>query len=130
MAEVDLSRAKSLLRSARELFELGETAGVAGLAYQAFESATMFLLEEVNGSDGTTHSSRQARAKALLRRYGGEVDFIWRARNIDFYGNVRLGEKKEELSRDDAKRALSLIGGMLEEVEALIEEGSRGRSSS
>lgn len=44
MADLDLERAKKLLKSARDLFNKGDVQGVAGLAYQAFESANIALL--------------------------------------------------------------------------------------
>jgi hypothetical protein len=37
MADLDLERAERLLQSARDLFFQSDLAGVAGLAYQAFE---------------------------------------------------------------------------------------------
>ena len=43
--DLDLKRAKSLLKSAKDLYERGDMAGVAGLAYAAFESAIIALKE-------------------------------------------------------------------------------------
>ena len=39
MADIDFERAENLMKSARYLLSQDDLAGVAGLAYQAFESA-------------------------------------------------------------------------------------------
>lgn len=49
MAQLDLVRAKKLLKSAQDLFKEGDIAGVAGLAYQGFEAATTALEEVERG---------------------------------------------------------------------------------
>lgn len=87
MANVDLDRAKRLLRSAKDLFDQGDIAGVAGLAYQAFESAFIALTIEKNGVDAGSHSTRRERAKALLSQHRDKIETLWEIRNIDFYGN-------------------------------------------
>ena len=91
MARIDIDRARKLLRSAEILYETGDYHGVAGLAYQAFESAVMCLIEIENGEDQRSHARRRKRAKQLLSEYGDKIDNLWEIRNIDFYGNVRLG---------------------------------------
>nr|WP_279383650.1 hypothetical protein [Methanobacterium formicicum] len=40
MVDLDMERAKNLLKSAEDLYEQGDLAGVAGLGYAAFESAS------------------------------------------------------------------------------------------
>lgn len=40
MADLDMERAKNLLDSAEDLYQKGDLAGVAGLSYAAFESAS------------------------------------------------------------------------------------------
>lgn len=122
MVNIDLKRAKNLLNSARILFEEGDIYGVSGLAYQAFESATIALLREVNGYEQTTHFSRRRRAKDLLKKYREKIDFIWEARNIDFYGNIRVGKKKREITEREAKDSLFLIENMIKEIEDLLKE--------
>ena len=57
MADLDLERAKKLLKSAQDLFNEGDVSGVAGLAYQSFESAIIALLKKRNGYDQDTHYS-------------------------------------------------------------------------
>ncbi len=66
MADLDLERAKKLLKSAKVLYERGDMAGVAGLAYAAFESAIIALTKKKNGMDYPSHLLRRERAKVLL----------------------------------------------------------------
>ena len=66
MDNLDMKRARSLLRSAKDLYDTGDLAGVAGLAYAAFESATMALTARVNGKDHQNHKLRMERVKTLL----------------------------------------------------------------
>lgn len=120
MADVNLERAKNLLRSAVHLCERGDVYGVAGLSYQAFESATVALMERVNGADGKTHFSRRERAKELLAKYRDKIDVLWEARNVDFYGNVELGGGRREISSEEVKRCLALVEKMVKEIEELI----------
>ncbi len=75
MAELeDLERAKGLIRSARDLFKMKDFVGVAGLAYQAFESATMGLLEKKNGKDKKSHFERRKRVKEILSGHASKID--------------------------------------------------------
>ena len=94
MADVDIERAKVLLASARDLYQQGDLAGVAGLAYQAFESSMIALTEEVNGADPGSHAARRSRAKVLLSSHHEKIDFLWEVRNVDFYGNPQLNQPK------------------------------------
>jgi HEPN domain-containing protein len=121
MADLDLERAKNLLKSARDLYERGDMAGVAGLAYAAFESAIIALAKKKNGRDYPSHLLRRERAKVLLDKYQAKIDVLWEARNIDFYGNVRLGSQNQrELSRDEVEDGLSAVEKIIEEVEAVL----------
>jgi len=121
MADVNLERAKNLLKSAAHLYEHGDAYGVAGLSYQAFESATVALMERVNGMDKKSHFSRRERAKELLAKYRDKIDILWEARNVDFYGNVELGGGKREISKEEVKKCLALVEKMIKEIEELIE---------
>ncbi len=58
-----MQRAKNLLKSAEDLYEQGDLAGVAGLAYAAFESAIMSLTDKINGKDYKSHNLRKKRLK-------------------------------------------------------------------
>lgn len=120
MVDIDLKRAKNLLKSAEDLFEYGDIYGVAGLAYQAFESATMALLKKINRRNQLTHLSRRKRAKTLLKKYKDKIDFIWSARNIDFYGNIRIGEGKKEITMEEVSECLSLISSMIKDIDDLL----------
>lgn len=91
MADLDLERAKRLFKSATALYERGDMAGVAGLAYAAFESAIIALTKKRNGLDYSSHSLRRQRAKVLLENYRDTIDVLWEVRNIDFYGTVKIG---------------------------------------
>ena len=120
MAELDLERAKSLISSARDLFEMGDLTGVAGLAYQAFESATMMLLKIKNGGDKRSHFARRKRAKELMESHGEIIDEQWEIRNIDFYGNTRIGERTRRISEEEVRRCLEGVEGIIEEIENLL----------
>lgn len=109
MADVDWSRGERLLQSARDLLAQGDLAGVAGLAYQAFESALIALTQEINGADPGGHVARRDRAKQLLAEHRDKIDRLWEARNIDFYGNPGLHQPKRELTRAEAEKALDAV---------------------
>ncbi len=122
MVDIDLRRAKNLLISAKDISERGDIYGVAGLAYQAFESATIALMEKVNGQEQTTHFARRKRAKELLADYRDKIDILWEVRNVDFYGNVKIGNEKREISREEVMECLALVEDMISEIEKLLEE--------
>ena len=123
MARIDLERAEALLGTARHSLERGDFAGVAGLAYQAFESAVSYLLGEVNGRDPGTHMGRLRRAKELIRDTRDEVNLIYAMRNIDFYSNVETGGPKLVLTEDETRRALSIAEDFISEIKALLQKG-------
>ncbi len=122
MARLDLERARNLLESAETLLSEGDYHGVAGLAYQAFESGVICLLEVKNGGDKRSHYERRERAKQLLKEYRKNIDVLWEIRNIDFYGNVSLGKDKREISLEEAKDGLNMVSEILDQIEELIEE--------
>jgi HEPN domain-containing protein len=124
MADLDLKRAKSLLESAKALYERGDMAGVAGLAYAAFESSIIALTKKKNGTDYPSHLLRRERAKVLLDKYQEKIDVLWEVRNIDFYGNVKIGSKMSELSNDEVKDGLNAVEEIIEEVEKALEDGN------
>jgi HEPN domain-containing protein len=120
MVSIDIERAEKLLKSAQDLFEQGDIYGVAGLAYQAFESATIALLKKMNGYDRKSHFSRRKRAKEILKRYRDEIDIIWELRNIDFYGNIVVGEGKREIKKDEVEKCLDIIREMIDEIKEFL----------
>jgi len=120
MVSIDIERAEKLLKSAQDLFEQGDIYGVAGLAYQAFESATIALLKKMNGYDRKSHFSRRKRAKEILKRYRDEIDIIWEIRNIDFYGNIVVGDEKREIEKDEVEKCLDIIREMIEEIKEFL----------
>lgn len=122
MVDIDMERAKNLLNSAEDLYESGDLAGVAGLAYAAFESSIMALTEKMNGKDYYSHSLRKERAKSMLTQYEDKVDFLWEVRNIDFYGNVKLGSQKREISREEVRDGLKSVKEIIKEIERIINE--------
>ncbi len=122
MAELDIERSKGLLRSARKLYEMGDMVGVAGLAYQAFESATIALLKIKNGGDRNSHFARRERAKQILISHGDVIDDLWDIRNVDFYGNTRLGEMKRSISEGEVNRCLEAVEEIVNDIEELIFE--------
>ena len=120
MADVDLARAERLLKSARDLQTAGDLAGVAGLAYQAFESAVIALSLHVDGANGGTHESRRRRAKSLLMQHRRQIDRLWETRNVDFYGNRRALEPKRNLTDVDAQEALKSVEEIIAQVKQMM----------
>ena len=96
MADIDIERAENLMKSARYLLSQDDLAGVAGLAYQAFESALISLTSVINGSDSRTHAGRRKRAKVLLSNHRTKIDLLWEVRNVDFYGNVLVSFERRK----------------------------------
>lgn len=122
MADLDLERAKRLLKSAKALYDRGDLAGVAGLAYAAFESALIALTKKRNGVDYSSHSLRRQRAKVLLKHYRDTIDVLWEVRNIDFYGNVKIGYEPRELSSEELEAGLRAVEQIIGEVEQALED--------
>ncbi|MBI5459226.1 HEPN domain-containing protein [Methanobacterium sp.] len=124
MVNIDMERAKNLLKSAEDLHEQGDLAGVAGLAYAAFESAIMSLTDKINGKDYHSHRLRKERAKEMLSKHEDKMDFLWEVRNIDFYGNVKLGSSKREISPQEVENGLKCVKEIIVEIETIINEES------
>lgn len=120
MVDIDMERAKNLLKSAEDLHKQGDLAGVAGLAYAAFESAIMSLTNRINGKDYQSHRLRKERAKQMLSKYEDKMDFLWEVRNIDFYGNVKLGSQKREISPKEVENGLKSVKEIIIEIERII----------
>ena len=116
MASLDIERAGKLLKSAEDLFKEGDLAGVAGLAYQAFESATMALIKVKNGMDQKSHLGRRKRAKELLEEFRDKIDFLWEIRNVDFYGNVSFGAESRDVSEEEVKDSLKTVAEMIKKI--------------
>lgn len=122
MVDLDLERARKLLKSAKDLFSEGDVSGVAGLAYQAFESVTMALLKKKNGYDQGTHYDRRKRAKQLLSEFRNKIDELWRMRNIDFYGNISFGADGKEVKANEVEKGLKLVEQMIVKIEEFLKE--------
>jgi len=120
VADVDIERAEVLLASARDLHQQGDLAGVAGLAYQAFESAVIALTEEVNGADPGSHAARRSRAKELLSSHQEKIDFLWEVRNVDFYGNPQINQPKRELNKAEVGEALDTVETIIGEFKNIL----------
>ena len=44
--------------------------------------------------------------------------------DLNFYGNVKIGTEKRELSRDEVKDGLNAVEKIIEEVEKVLKEGN------
>ncbi len=121
----NIKRAKSLLKSARRLYEEDDLAGVAGLSYQAVESAIIYLSENINGKTSKGHGERRRRAEQLLNLSRNSLKELWSARNIDFYGNEKIDDAKKELSVKEIGRSLDKA----EEIVSLVEEFLKKKKS-
>ena len=119
MADKDIERAKALLKSAEKLYAEGDLAGVAGLAYQAFESAVIAFNKTVKGKDIASHGYRMETAKKIYSEHVHDIDFLWELRNIDFYGNIRPGFDAE-LRKEKVSKALETVKEIIEKTEALV----------
>lgn len=117
----DLTKAKNLLRSAEDLFARKEFAGVAGLAYHAFEVGIIVLSENLQ-ENLKDHLSRRKKAEELLGVPAQIMKKIWCYRNVDFYGNERIGENKTELSEIEIREALTTVKDLLIKIENLIQK--------
>ncbi|MDD4810595.1 MAG: HEPN domain-containing protein [Methanobacterium formicicum] len=122
MVDLDMERAKNLLKSAEDLYEQGDLAGVAGLGDAAFESALMALTNKINGKDYSSHRSRKNRAKEILQGHEKQMDLLWEIRNIDFYGNVKLGHQKREISQEEIENGLASVKEIIKEIDEIIKE--------
>lgn len=121
MARIDLTIAWNLLNTAKGALSDGDHAGVAGLAAQSAEAAFVHLISEVNGHAPISHFERRERAKELLIALKREVDDLWAARNIDFYGNVQPYGEKRMITIDEARMALGNAEAILLEVERMLD---------
>lgn len=120
MGDLDLERAERLLVSARENLERGHVAGIAGLSYQAIEAAATHLIDIVNGHDPGGHSRRMSRASELLMSCKSELDLLWKARNVDFYGNERVGGPKRCITAAEAWKSLEAAEEIVQQMKELI----------
>ncbi len=118
----NLKRSNNLLKSAKDLLEKEDYAGVAGLAYQAVESAIITLTEKVNGKDKQNHYSRRKRAKEILNLSKETLNKLWSSRNIDFYGNEKIGEEKKELGIKEIKECVDKAEEIIDKIENTLKE--------
>ena len=122
MGEVTLERAEDLLLAARSILEGDRVAGIAGLSYQAVEAAAVHLIKIVNGHDPGGHYKRATRASELLHLCKDEMGRLWKLRNIDFYGNVLVGEPERSIGLDEARDSLETAMRLVAQVRSLLEE--------
>ncbi len=119
MVERDLTRAKALLASAEKLYRTGDLAGVAGLAYQAFESAVMAFNKIVKGKDVASHQRRMQTAREIFSERADDLKFLWNMRNIDFYGDVSPGDFGE-LQKERVEKVLVTVREIIEKTEKMV----------
>jgi len=117
MVNLDLKRAKDLLRSAETLSEGGDLAGSGGLAYQAFESAVMAVIKFKGGKDYPDHIKRRKKAEELLKVSEEAAKKLWEVRNVDFYGNEKIGEEARELEKEEIKNSLAEVRKVIRKIE-------------
>jgi len=129
MADKDLGRARALLKSAETLYKEGDLAGVAGLAYQAFESAVIEFNKIVKGKDSASHKSRMETAKDIYAEHIHDLDFLWEMRNIDFYGNKKAGEVEDAgLEKEKIAKVLTTVRDIIIKTEELLEKKKAGQT--
>jgi len=118
----NLKKSNNLLKSAKDLLEKEDYDGVAGLAYQAVESAIIQLTDKVNGNDKKSHNSRRKRAQEILNISNDTLNELWSSRNIDFYGNEKIGEEKKELSNEEIKNSVKKAEEIIGKIENILNE--------
>ncbi|MFH1275796.1 MAG: hypothetical protein ABIH82_01665 [Candidatus Woesearchaeota archaeon] len=116
---VDLRKAHGLLSSAKALFKLGDLAGVAGLAYQAFEAA-IIVLSKINNNDKADHVTRRKKAEEILGTSEETMRKLWCYRSVDFYGNEKVGGEEKELTEDEIKYCLDTIEDLINKIEEYL----------
>lgn len=121
MVDIILKRAKQLFKSAKGLYERGDFYGVAGLSYQAFECAIIALNRKTD-RDIPSHKYRMQKAKEKITLFKDKLNFLWEARNIDFYGNVDPKDPQKELQKEEIKECLDMVEKIIKNVETLLEE--------
>ncbi len=114
-----LKKANELLRSAEDLFEKKDFAGVAGLAYQAFEVGVMALGKALK-EDLKDHISRRKKVEKLLGVSKETMKRLWAYRNVDFYGNETVGDEERELNEEEIEESLNIVKNLLDKIESLI----------
>ena len=82
----------------------------------------MLLLKIKNGGDKRSHFARRKRVKELMLSHGVTIDEIWEMRNIDFYGNSRIGDKSRRITEEEVKRCLEDVEEIIEEIENILKE--------
>ncbi len=65
---------------------------------------------------------RKERAKKFLSKYQDELDLLWEIRNIYFYGNVKLGSPKREISRKEVQHGINVVEKVITEIERILED--------
>lgn len=117
----DLRKANELLRSAEDLFEKKDFAGVAGSAYQAFEVGVI-ALGRVIKEDLRDHVSRRKKVEKLLGVSKETMKKLWVYRNVDFYGNEAVGEEERDLNEEEIEESLNIVRNLLNQIGNLIKE--------
>ncbi len=118
MVDLNLKRAKELLKSAEKLFADGDLAGSGGLAYQAFESAVIAVTKFKGEKDYPDHIKRRKRAEQLLKISVETAKKLWAVRNVDFYGNEQIGGEARELEGEEIESSLTEVKKVIEKIES------------
>lgn len=121
MDNLDLGRAKKLLASAEHLIKQGDLSGAGGLAYQAFESAIIALTKSEGKHDYPDHRKRRGQAEQLLQIPQEAVKKLWTVRNVDFYGNEKIGEAAREITKEEIEESLQEVREVLLKIEKRTE---------
>ncbi len=74
------------------------------------------------GKYHSSHHLRKERAKKFLTKYQDELDLLWEIRNIDFYGNVKIGSPKREISREEVQHGINVVDEVIVQIERILED--------
>lgn len=58
----------------------------------------------------------------MIDKYQHQMDLLWEIRNIDFYGNIKIGSQKREISEKEVEEALKSVKKIIVEIEKIISE--------
>ncbi len=56
----------------------------------------------------------------MLCKYEDKMDLLWEIRNIDFYGNVKIGAHKREISHQEVEDGLKSVKEIINDIEIII----------
>ena len=88
------------------------------------------LTIELDGADAGNHKSRMQRTQGLVQTRDRELAFLWRVRQLDFYGDTAPGGSMQLPSAQEIARALDIASEIIDRIDAELHPENSGPSSS